>query len=151
MQVLRTLILAAVAVAHIPSHAQRTDPVLVTKVTQGDAIHVAAVGRVRLLGIAAPRSGRGLLIGDPFGREAVDRLAGLVAHRWVRLEFESGRSSAHAAYVFLEDGTFVNAVLVREGLARVTGRETSARAMELAEAQAAAQASRRGLWGERDR
>ena len=146
MQVLRTLILAAVAAAAQAPHATRTDPVLVTNVFQGDAIQVATVGRVRLFGIAAPRGSRGVLTGEPLGREAMERLASLVAHRWVRLEFDRG-SSAHAAYVFLEDGTFVNAALVRDGLARVTARGTSARVTELLEAQAAAQASRRGIWG----
>ena len=147
MQTLRTLLVAAMAAAQIPAHAMRTDPVLVTNVLQGDAIEVVSLGRVRLLGIDAPANERRLLTPDPVGRAAVERLTSLVAHRWVRLEFESRGSSSHAAYVVLEDGTFVNAVLAREGLARVTTHATSARARELTDAQAAAQASRRGLWG----
>ena len=147
MQILRTLLVAAIAAAQTFT---LSDPVLVTSVVQGDAIQVAAVGRVRLQGIAAPHMTRSILAGDPLGREAVERLAGLVAHRWVRLEFAHGAhgsSSSHSAYVLLEDGTFVNAVLAREGLARVTVRGSSARERQLLDAQASAQAMRRGIWG----
>ena len=49
------------------------------------------------------------------------------------------------AITLLENGTFVNAVLVREGLARVTG-QAGPRADELRRAEAEAKAARRGLW-----
>jgi len=53
------------------------------------------------------------------------------------------------AFVVLEDGTFVNAVLVREGLARTVGHGTSARERELQGAEATARDARRGIWGGR--
>jgi micrococcal nuclease len=141
MQIIRTLVLFVVAVVQTSgSH----DPVLVTNVVSGNAIQVASIGSVRLSGIDAPHLVRGVLDQDPIGRAAVERLVGLVAHRWVRLEFEGrGRGSA---YVLLEDGTFVNAVLVREGLARATKRGSSARERQLLDAEAEARSSRRGLW-----
>ena len=46
-------------------------------------------------------------------------------HRWVRLEQEGALVDAynrHLAYVMREDGLFVNAALVRDGLARVSAR-----------------------------
>ena len=147
MQIVRTLLIAAIASAQTST---LSDPVLVTSVSQGDAVQVATVGRVRLLGITAPRATRSVLAGEPFGREAVERLGGLVAHRWVRLEFPRRAhvgSTSHAAYVLLEDGTFVNAVLAREGLVRVTVRGSSAREQQLLDAQTSAQALRRGIWG----
>ena len=78
------------------------------------------------------------------------RAPGLVAHRFVRLEYphaiEAGTVPRGAAYVFLEDGTFVNRVLVREGLALASGGRLGAHAAELQEAQAAARAEKRGIW-----
>src|SRR6185503_142637 len=74
----------------------------------------------------------------------------LVLHRWVRLEYEGVKTDAYhrrLAYVMTEDGQFVNAVLVSEGLARVSARTPLARLRELQRAEASAQASRRGMWG----
>lgn len=128
----------------------RSDPVLVRIVIDGDTIDVATVGRVRLLGIDAPELGRGYDTAAPFAREARDRLTSLVSHRWVRLEQEGQALDAydrHLAYVLTEDGQFVNAVLVREGLARVTARVPLSRLAELQHAEAEAQSFRRGMWG----
>ncbi|HEX5473568.1 MAG TPA: thermonuclease family protein [Vicinamibacterales bacterium] len=148
MQILLLALAGMMAPFQLVQPGAPTDPVLVTQVSSGDAITVASFGRVRLLGIAAPRIGRGFDNAAPFAFDARDRLSGLVLHRWVRLEFErraDGTWITGAASVLLEDGTFVNALLVREGLARVSGR-TSARRAELLRAQEEARAARRGLW-----
>jgi endonuclease YncB( thermonuclease family) len=114
----------------------RSDPVLVTRVMDGDTITVATIGRVALLGIEAQPSSR-----------ARERLEALVARRWVRLEYEDGvRTSFHRAYVMLETGEFVNATLVREGLARVTPRGQFSRRAELERAEDEARRFRRGIW-----
>ena len=62
----------------------RSDPVLVQTVIDGDTIDVASVGRVRLLGIDAPEIGRGFDTPAPFSTQARDRLASLIARRWIR-------------------------------------------------------------------
>src|SRR5215467_14355491 len=128
---------------------QRADLVLVKAVIDGDTIDVAAIGRVRLLGIDAPEIGRGFDTAAPFARAARDRLADLVLHRWVRLEMEGAQLDAykrHLAYVLREDGVCANTVLVREGLARVTARAPLARLGELKRAEAEARALRKGMW-----
>jgi micrococcal nuclease len=153
MQILIPCFVAAVAAVQtspVSSPASRSEPLLVRTVFDGDTIDVAMLGRVRLLGIDAPEIGRGFDTAAPFGREARDRLAALVLRRWVRLE-RDGPSldtyNRHLAYVMLADGLFVNAVLVREGLARVTARQPLTRLAELKSAEAEAQAFRRGMWG----
>ena len=153
MQILITLVAAAVAAASTaaPPDVKRSDPVLVRAVLDGDTIDVAAFGRVRLLGIDAPEIGRSFDTSAPFGREARDRLMRLVLHRWVRLEQDSPLLDAynrHLAYVMTETGEFVNATLVREGLARVSARVPLARLDELRRAEGEAQAFRRGMWGD---
>ena len=128
----------------------RSDPVLVRTVFDGDTIDVAAIGRVRLLGIDAPEIGRGLATPAPFAAEAKARLTGLLLHRWVRLEQDVDRLdmyNRHLAYVMTGDGLFVNAMLVREGLARVSARTALNRLDELKTAEREAQAQRRGIWG----
>ncbi len=94
--------------------------------------------------------GRGFDTPAPFGREARDRLTSLVLNRWIRLEQEGpslDTYNRHLAYVLTEDGQFVNATLVREGLARVSARLPLIRLPELQRAQSEAQAFRRGMWG----
>jgi micrococcal nuclease len=150
MQILPSVTLAAVAAFALVQTPTRSEPVLVRAVLDGDTIDVAAVGRVRLLGITAPRNARGVDVSASLGRDARDRLSALVLRRYVRLEYEDPRRdgvSRRAAYVLLEDGTLVNATLVREGLARVTTRTPIRRLDELRRAEAEAKTLRRGLWG----
>ena len=146
MQILPILLLAAIAESEYPQMASRPEVVQVRAVVDGDTIDVAGAGRIQLAGIRAPRIVRATGEGEPFGREARERLEGILTHRFVRLEFPPGGPRS-AAYVLLEDGTFVNALLVREGLARLTGRPAGARGEALQRAQEAAQAARRGIWG----
>jgi micrococcal nuclease len=152
MQILLVVAAAAAAVFQTPSadrRITRSESVLVRFVFDGDTIDVATVGRVRLLGIDAPEIGRGFDTPAPVSREARARLAALVLRRWVRLEYEGAATDAYnrrLAYVLTEDGQFVNAVLVREGLARVSARTPLVRLRELKRAEAEAQASRRGIW-----
>ncbi len=131
MQKLIGLAMAAAAIL-------RSDPVLVTRVTAGDAVTVATVGRVGLLGIEA----------QP-GPRARERLESLVVRRWVRLEYDDApgsHASVHRAYLMLDTGEFVNATLVREGLARVTAHGKFSRRLELERAEDEARRFRRGLW-----
>ena len=153
MQILRTVVVAAVAAVQtlsVNNKITRSDPVLVKTVIDGDTIDVSNVGRVRLLGIDAPEIGRGFDTSAPFAREARERLTNIVLNRWIRLESEGPALDTYSrrlAYVVTEDGQFVNATLVREGLARVSARLPLIRLPELQRAEAEAQASRRGMWG----
>lgn len=61
--------------------AERSAPVLVRYVVDGDTVDVAGVGRVRLLGIDAPELGRELDTPEPFAYEAQRCLGGLLTRR----------------------------------------------------------------------
>jgi endonuclease YncB( thermonuclease family) len=153
MQILPAALAAAAAIFQSLSTGQtivRSNSVLVRAVVDGNTIDVVSVGRVRLLGIDAPKLGRGGNTAAPFATEARDRLTALVLHRWIRLEREGQALDAHSrrvAYVLTEDGVFINAVLVREGLARLSARVPPTHFVELQRAEADAQAYRRGMWG----
>jgi endonuclease YncB( thermonuclease family) len=149
MQILSTLVVATIIGLQLAQAPKRSEPLLVRSVVDGNTI-VTTVGRVRLLGIDAPKIGRGLDTAAPFALEARNRLAALVLQRYVRLEFEAARLDMydrHRAYVVLEDGMMVNAAMVREGFARVTTRVPLSRLAELQRAEAEARTFRRGMWG----
>jgi endonuclease YncB( thermonuclease family) len=153
MQILLTAVtiaMAAIQTLSLNNRIQRSDPVLVKTVIDGDTIDVSTIGRVRLLGIDAPEIGRGFDTPAPFANEARDRLTTMILHRWIRLEQDGpslDKYDRRLAYVMTEDGQFVNATLVREGLARVSARLPLTRLSELQRAEAEAQAFRRGIWG----
>jgi endonuclease YncB( thermonuclease family) len=137
MQILIIALVSTVAAIQLTTRSQ---PVLVKSVIDGDTISVSTYGRVRLLGIDAPKG----------SREAREKLASLLANRWVHLEQEGGSIDVynhHAAYVLTDDGQCANTVMVREGLARVSVRQPLTRLGELQRAQSDAQAARRGMWG----
>ena len=145
MKFLLVLVVSAIAATSF----QRSESLLVRAVIDGNTIDVVTVGRVRLLGIDAPKIGRGFDRAAPLALEAREQLGSLVLNHWVRLERE-GRDvdprSRGSAYVVREDGLFVNAALVREGLARVSTRLPLTRLAELQRAEREAQSLRRGLW-----
>jgi endonuclease YncB( thermonuclease family) len=150
MQMLRTSILAAVAAFAIPQAPFSSGSVLVTAVFDGDTIDVASVGHVRLLGIDAPEISHGFDTAAPYSNLARSRLAALVLRRYVRLEYEGPREDMYGrrlAYVLLDDGTLINAVLLSEGLARVSARVPLRRLDELKRAESEAQTWHRGMWG----
>ena len=143
--------IAAVWVAFLtatPGFGQsRSQAYLVRRVIDGDTIDLTALGRVSLLGIHAPELDRDPERSTPLAREAQQRLSGLLLNRWVRLEYETeAPTTRRSAYVFTEDGRFVNEWLVREGLARVSGRRNLRLLANLEQAESEARRARRGVW-----
>ncbi|MGH9410215.1 MAG: thermonuclease family protein [Vicinamibacterales bacterium] len=149
MQFLCTATLIAAALLQTPAHGGPSQPLLVTEVVDGGAIDVQTIGRVRLLGIAAPRIDRRTGQSAPHALEARDRLSTLVDRRWIRLQYDAGTkaaASARSAYILLDDGTCANVALVREGLARVTAQRSLSRFAELQQAQEEAERRQIGIW-----
>jgi micrococcal nuclease len=127
---------------------------LVTRVFDGDTVEAAGVGRVRLLGIDAPEIGGPFERPAPFAIEAREALQALVLHRWVRFECDGTRRDVYGRslfYISLESGEFINATLLRTGMARVSARTRLRRWDELRRAEEEAQSRRRGMWGDRPR
>lgn len=99
---------------------------------------------VRYQGVRAPYEN------EPMHDEAKQRNRQIVESKTVRLRYDEAthdRKGRINAYVFLEDGTLVNLVLVREGLAfaRLTPDVQLFRA-DLLAAQLAARAGSLGIW-----
>jgi len=108
--------------ARIPAGAVEAK---VTKVIDGDTFRAIVGGRevkVRLIGVNTPevhhpRKGR-----EPYGEEAAAFTRRLIEGRTVYLTFDVQHYDKYGrllAYVWLPDGTFLNALLVKEGYAQV--------------------------------
>ena len=129
----------------------------VIKVSDGDTFHakdkLGNVIKVRLIGIDAPES-RKTSKKDVqyYGKEAKVFLTNLILGKNVRLEFDVGKKDRYGrtlAYVYLEDGTFINAELVKQGYAVIMTVPPNVKYADLfLKLQQEAREAKRGLWGD---
>jgi len=136
---------------------QRTDFLEVSKVVDGDTFWVInTIGKdekIRLIGVNTPEvrnTGRTQV--EYFGKEASDYVKSLLTGRRVRLEYDVGRYDRYKrtlAYVYLEDGTFLNALLVKEGSANIATYPPNVKYAELfIKLEREARGKGKGLWAE---
>lgn len=128
----------------------------VTKVVDGDTFWVdngSEKGiKIRLIGVDAPES-RNVFKKKKayFGTEAKDHLKMLLKDKRVRLEKDIDsldRYGRTLSYVYLEDGTFLNAELVKNGYASIMTVPPNVKFAELfLTLQREARENNRGLWG----
>jgi micrococcal nuclease len=129
----------------------------VTEVVDVDTFHALnSAGehyKIRLIGLDAPETRRtGKKEIGYYGKESGNFLDEMLNGKKVRLEFDvtqKDRFGRTLAYVYLEDGTFVNAELIRKGYARVMTIPPNVRyADEFIRMQKKARKQKNGLWKE---
>ena len=126
----------------------------VTRVVDGDTIHVDIGGTdetVRYIGVDTPESVKPGTPVQCFAKKATERNRELVDGADVKLVFDVERRDRYGrllAYVYrADDGTFVNAALVRDGYARTLTVPPNVRyADRFARLQTEAREADRGLW-----
>ncbi len=128
---------------------------LVTKIVDGDTFWVdngtKKGEKIRLIGIDAPESRNAFNKKKGYyGKEAKEYLTNLLNGKSVRLEndvTQTDRYGRTLAYVYLQDGTFVNAELVKNGYAMVMTIPPNVKyADEFVKHQQEARENNRGLW-----
>jgi micrococcal nuclease len=123
-------------------------------VVDGDTIQVCCIGwkreKVRYIGINTPETKHPTKEVEHFGEEAAEANRKLVDGKTVRLEFDVQQQDKYGrtlAYIYLEDGTFVNAWLVENGYAMVMTFPPNVKYEGLfRKLQREAREARRGLW-----
>ena len=127
----------------------------VKKVVDGDTFWIYDGSqrglKIRLIGVDAPESKNSRTKELAyFGREASDYLTSLIAGRKVRLEYDVGQFDKYGrtlAYVYLENGTFINATLVKNGYATVMTIPPNVKyADTFLKLERKARNQKRGLW-----
>lgn len=121
----------------------------VTRVIDGDTIVVQGVGTVRLIGVDTPETVDPRKPVQPFGREASAFTRQLVGGKVVRLEYDWQRKDKYdrtLAYVFLADGTFVNAEIVKQGFGHAYTQYSFKYLDEFRGYEREARTAGRGLW-----
>lgn len=128
----------------------------VSAVIDGDTFVIDVEGRdatIRMLGIDTPE------VVDPrkkeecYGRESSKSTASFLSDRYVRLEFSPNREKVDRygrllAYVFRDDGLFINLELLKNGFAReYTVGKPYSRQGEFKEMENEAKNLSAGMWG----
>ncbi|SFB55378.1 thermonuclease family protein [Algoriphagus aquimarinus] len=142
-----------------PSNAQEDfDFLEISKFVDGDTFWVKHPGgedeKIRFIGVNTPEArNTGRTQVEYFGKEASAYVKELLTGKKVRLEFDVQRYDCYKrtlAYIFLEDGTFLNAHLVKEGYALVATYPPNVKYVDLfVKLGKEARAEGKGLWSDR--
>lgn len=129
----------------------RTLEATVAMVLDGDTFVTKNSEHVRLLGINTPERAKGKnLPAEPFADEAYRFLQKVALDKKVRLETdekERDRYGRLLAHVYLEDGTWLNKLLLEQGLAHVyTFPDNRGGIAPLLEAANKARKANKGMW-----
>lgn len=110
--------------------------------------------KIRLIGVDAPESrNSGRKKTGYYGQQSKDFLTKLIAGKTIRLEYDVGKKDHYnrtLAYVFLTDGTFVNAELVKKGYAMIMTIPPNVKYAEtFLKLERRARRNNRGLWSKK--
>jgi micrococcal nuclease len=128
----------------------------IKKIVDGDTFWIdngTAKGlKVRLIGVNAPESRKtNRKDVEYYGKEAKNYLIKFLSNKRVRLVYDiapKDRYGRALAYVYLEDGTFLNAHLVKNGYASVMTIPPNVKYADyFVKLQREARLNKRGLWG----
>ncbi|MFA4888819.1 MAG: thermonuclease family protein [Candidatus Omnitrophota bacterium] len=139
--------------------------VLVTRAVDGDTLVLETGERVRLIGIDTPemheseklfrdarRSKQDAEAIQKLGRRAHEFTKGIVEGKRVSLEFDAEKYDRYKrilAYVYLKDGTFVNAEIVKQGYASLMTFPPNVKYADLfLKLYREARENNRGLWSD---
>lgn len=127
----------------------------VVDVLDGDTFEIVTgdgLKTIRMLGIDTPETVDPRKPVQCFGKEASDMTKNLLSHHYVGLKTDKGRSSIDKfgrflAYVYRDDGLFINEYLLKNGFAReyTYGKAYSIQ-KHFKELQFEAKKNRAGLW-----
>jgi micrococcal nuclease len=141
------------------------EDILVSRAVDGDTLKLENGERVRLIGIDTPevhesqklyrdsqKSGQDILTIKKLGKKAWDFTKELVEGKRVRLEFDVEKHDKYdrlLAYVYLKDGTFVNAEIIKQGYASLMTYPPNVKHVDtFKQLYRQARENNRGLWKE---
>ena len=124
-----------------------------TRVIDGDTIVVETAGKhekVRLIGVDTPETVHPSKPVEYFGKEASEFTRKKVEGKRVRLEYDWQSRDKYRrllAYVYIEDGTFLNAEIIRQGYGFAYTRFPFKYLKDFRQYEREARENNRGLWG----
>jgi len=138
----------------VPKNYKNMEKTTVERVVDGDTIVISGGERVRLIGINTPESVKEAGKVEYFGKEASSYTKNKIEDKTIYLEKDVSNRDDYdrlLRYIYLEDGTFFNELIVKEGYAFAVTYPPDVKYNEiLREAENYARENNLGLWGESD-
>lgn len=122
-----------------------------TRVVDGDTIVLSNNERVRLIGVDTPETKRPKKPVEYFGKEASAFTKKMVEGKNVRLTYDQQQRDDYGrllAYVYLMDGTFLNAEIIKQGYGNAYTKFPFKYMEEFRQYEKEAREAKRGLWGD---
>jgi len=139
--------------ALLPTSVHAAELRTVKQVIDGDTILLENGEVVSLIGVDAPEIKHATKAGAEMGKESAAFVRKLVEGKRVRLEFDPANLNHKdnrkrtLAYVFLEDGTFLNAEIIKHGYGFTFPGFVHKYQSEFRRLEREARENKRGLWG----
>jgi endonuclease YncB( thermonuclease family) len=130
--------------------AVQNQMVEVNRAIDGDTLELSTGEKVHLIGVDTPETKDPRKPVQYFGKEATAFTQGTVGGKRVRLEYDQQRQDKYGrtlAYVYLENGTFVNAEIIRQGYGFVYTRFPFKFSEQFRQLEREARDAKQGLWG----
>lgn len=126
----------------------------VIRVVDGDTIVISYKGKnekVRFIGINTPEIHHPEKGEEPYGAEAAQYTKKLLENQTVKVKFDVDQKDRYGrllGYIYLDDGTFINARLLQEGYAQVMTVPPNVKYAEyFVRLEREARKAEKGLWG----
>lgn len=148
-----TIIIAASFLIYSNLPASDTPYAFVTNVVDGDTLDVTGLGRVRLIGVDTPETKHPKKPVEYFGVEASNYLKKLATGKKVKIEFDQQMTDKYGrtlAYLYLEDGTLINAAIIKNGYGHAYTRFPFKKMEEFRKYEREARLGNKGLWASTD-
>ena len=123
----------------------------VVRVVDGDTLVLDGNERIRLIGVDTPETVHPSRPVERFGKEASAFTRRMVEGRRVRLAYDDERTDRYdrtLAYVYLQDGTLLNAEIIRQGYGHAYTQFPFRMMEEFRAYEREARENRRGLWAD---
>ena len=126
----------------------------IARVIDGDTLLLSNGERVRLIGVDTPELYHPLKPVQYFAKEASQFTRRMAEGKSVRLEYDCRRRDRYGrllAYVYLEDGTFLNAEIIKQGYGFAFTKYPFKYLDEFRQYEIEARQNKRGLWKHKER
>ena len=143
-------VLIILLIVLLSTFSKAGDLAIVKRAVDGDTLLLTNGERVRLIGVDTPETKHPKKPVERFGKEAYLFTKKMVEGKEVRLEYDWPRRDKYKrllAYVYLMDGTFLNAEIVKQGYGFAYTRFPFKYLEEFRRYEREARENGKGLWG----
>jgi len=149
LEILACILLWLILFSNIQGDSWR----LCTRVVDGDTIVLDGNEKVRLIGVDTPETKDPRKPIQYFGKEASEFTKRMVEGKKVRLEYDWQRKDKYGrtlAYIYIEDGTFLNAEIIKQGYGHAYTRFPFKYLEDFRQYERESRENQRGLWVPRE-